>query len=81
MSPTIDNPPEPTTPTVTPHMVQLVLDTYAEHEGFVIQDGREFCAECDAPLTNGTPSLVSHARGKAAEALQDALDKAGDTRG
>lgn len=65
------------TPTVTPHMVQLVLDTYAEHEGFVIQDGREFCAECDAPLTNGTPSLVSHARGKAAEALQDALDKAG----
>ena len=66
-----------TTPTVTPHMVQLVLDTYAEHEGFVIQDGRVFCAECDAPLTNGTPSLVSHARGKAAEALQDALDKAG----
>ena len=60
-------------PTITPHMVQLVLDTYAEHEGFVIQDGREFCAECDAPLTNGTPALVSHARGKAAEALQGAL--------
>lgn len=71
--------PTATTPTVTPHMVQLVLDTYAEHEGFVIQDGREFCAECDAPLTNGTPSLVSHAREKAAEALQGAL-AAGETR-
>lgn len=69
--------PAPSSPTVTPHMVQLVLDTYAEHEDFVTRDGREFCAECDAPLTNGTPSLVSHAREKAAEALQDALDKAG----
>ena len=73
MSPTIDNPPEPTTPTVTPDMVLLVLDTYAEHEDFVTRDGREFCAECDAPLTTGPLVLVAHASQMAANVLQDAL--------
>lgn len=64
---------ETTTPTVTPDMVHLVLDTYAEHEDFVTRDGREFCAECDAPLTTGPLVLVAHASRMAAAVLQDAL--------
>lgn len=67
----------PATPTITPAMVLLALDTYAEHEDFVTRDGREFCAECDAPLTTGPLVLVAHASQMAATALQDALDKAG----
>jgi len=65
--------PEATSPTVTPDMVLLVLDTYAEHEDFVTRDGREFCAECDAPLTTGPLVLVAHASQMAANVLQDAL--------
>ena len=63
----------PTTPTVTPDMVLLALNTYAEHEDFVIRDGREFCAKCDAPLTTGPLVLVAHASRMAAAVLQDAL--------
>lgn len=62
-----------TTPTVTPDMVLLALNTYAEHEDFVTRDGREFCAKCDAPLTTGPLILVAHASRMAAAVLQDAL--------
>jgi hypothetical protein len=71
--------PEPYVPTVTDRMVQLVIDTYAEHVDFVTRDGCEFCAECDAPLTNGALTQTAHACTMAAAALQDALR--GETRG
>lgn len=71
--------PEPTSPTVTPDMVQLVLDTCAEHaELATFDDGT--CTECRGCLDGpkyGRYTIQAHAREKAAAALQDALDKAG----
>ena len=67
-------------PTVTPDMVQLVLDEYKEHANIGRLDNAWWCARCPDPIPQGlTPA--GHARSMAAAALQDALDKAGDTRG
>ena len=71
----------PTTPTVTPRMVQLVLDTYTDHMAVVPNDGAkplEWCGECETGLY-GPHTIQAHAREKAAEVLQDALR--GETRG
>ncbi|MDO4920069.1 hypothetical protein [Kocuria sp.] len=68
--------PEPPAPVVTPEMVQLVLDTYAEHEDVVTRDRIRYCAECDAPLV-GWLTPAAHARNMAAAVLEDALAKAG----
>ncbi|MDO4919919.1 DUF3310 domain-containing protein [Kocuria sp.] len=66
----------PAAPVVTPEMVQLVLDTYAEHEDIVTRERKRYCAECDAPLVHGlTPA--AHARNMAAATLEDAIAKAG----
>lgn len=64
--------------TITPDMVQLVLDTYAEHTERArdVFSGYTGCAVCGAG-SYGPHTIRAHARGKAAEALQDALDKAG----
>lgn len=65
--------------TVTPAMVQLVLDTYTAHTALVPNDGAEplgWCGECETAIY-GAPTIQVHAREKAAAALQDALDKAG----
>lgn len=71
----------PTAPTVTPDMVQLVLDTYAEHMSVTPNDGAEplgWCGECETGIY-GPHTIQAHAREKAAEALQGAL-AAGETR-
>ena len=68
--------PEPsTTPRVTPGIVQLVLDTYAEHEDYVIRGGTWFCSQCDAPVHPYELSPEAHARNMAAAVLEAALDK------
>ena len=70
----------PTTPTVTPDMVELVLNEYKEHANIGRLDNAWWCARCPDPIPQGlTPA--GHARSMAAAALQDALTKAGDTRG
>ena len=67
-------------PTVTPDMVELVLNEYKEHANIGRLDNAWWCARCADPIPRGlTPA--GHARSMAAAALQDALDKAGDTRG
>lgn len=73
--------PTATTPTVTPDMVQLVLDTYAKHMSVTPNDGAEplgWCGECETGIY-GPHTIQAHAREKAAEALQGAL-AAGETR-
>ena len=73
--------PEPTSPTVTPGMVQLVLDTYTDHMSVTPNDGVEplgWCGECETGIY-GPHTIQAHAREKAVEALQDALR--GETRG
>ena len=73
-------PATPTPPTVTPDMVELVLNEYKEHANIGRLDNAWWCARCPDPIPRGlTPA--GHARSMAAAALQDALDKAGDTRG
>ena len=71
--------PEPTTPTITPDMVQLALETYWNHVDLRRDAEGEYteCAEC------GTGSydfhtIMEHAREKAVEAVQDAMR--GETR-
>lgn len=67
------------TPTVTPHMVQLVVDTYSDHMSVSPSDRDEllgWCGECDTEI-RCPYTIQAHAREKAAEALQGALDKAG----
>ena len=67
-------------PTVTPDMVQLVLNEYEEHGDIGRLGNAWWCTRCPDPIPQGlTPA--GHARSMAAAALQDALDKAGDTRG
>ena len=70
-------------PTITPDMVQLAVDTYAEHADFArdkfgVYTGRSECAECGTG-PYGIRTIKEHAREKAVEALQDALR--GETRG
>lgn len=64
-----------TTPTVTPDMVELMLDAYADHNSLV-QVGnlgtRLMCRKCETSMSSYQAAL-RHAREKAAEALQDAL--------
>ena len=63
-------------PTITPDMVQLVLDEYEEHGDIGRLGNAWWCARCPDPIPQGlTPA--GHARSMAAAALQDALDKAG----
>lgn len=67
------------TPTVTPRMVQLVLDTYADHMSVTPNDGAAplgWCGECETGIYEPR-TIQAHAQEKAAAALQDALDKAG----
>ena len=69
---------QPATPTITPDMVELVLNEYKEHENIGRVGNAWWCARCPDPIPQGlTPA--GHARSMAAAALQDALDKAGDT--
>lgn len=68
----------PATPTVTPDMVELVLNEYEEHGDIGRLGNAWWCARCPDPIPQGlTPA--GHARSMAAAALQDALTKAGDT--
>ena len=73
---------EPTTPTVTESVVQLVIGTYMAHMVVVPNDvGAEplgMCAECEAGIY-GRHTIQAHAQGMAAAALQDAL-AAGEPR-
>lgn len=69
--------------TSAPAMVQLAVDTYAEHADFArdkfgVYTGRSECAECGTG-PYGIRTIKEHAREKAVEALQDALR--GETRG
>lgn len=65
----------PATPTVTPDMVELVLNEYEEHADIGRLGNAWWCARCPDPIPRGlTPA--GHARSMAAAALQDALDKA-----
>jgi len=60
-------------------MVQLVRDTYEDHMSVTPSDGSEplgWCGECEAHIDEPR-TIQAHAREKAAEALQGALDKAG----
>ena len=71
----------PATPTVTPAMVQLVVDTYTSHARLTyFDDGTQTeCRGClDGPKYD-RHTIQAHAREKAAEVLQDALR--GETRG
>ena len=73
--------PESTTPTVTPAMVQLVLDTYTDHMCVTPNDGVEpfgWCGECETGIY-GPHTIQAHAREMTANTLQDALR--GETRG
>ncbi|MBK4119702.1 hypothetical protein [Kocuria rhizophila] len=67
-------------PTVTPRMVQIVLDTYSEHSELGQDDAGDYaeCAQCGTG-SYGPHTIQAHAREKAAEALQAAL-AAGETR-
>lgn len=63
-------------PTITPDMVEIVLNEYKEHANIGRLDNAWWCARCPDPIPQGlTPA--GHARSMAAAALQDALDKAG----
>lgn len=65
----------PSTPTVTPRMVQLVIDTYTDHTTVIPGDGAEplgWCGECETGIY-GPHTIQAHAREKAVEALQEAL--------
>lgn len=63
-------------PTITPDMVELVLNEYEEHADIGRLGNAWWCARCPDPIPRGlTPA--GHARSMAAAALQDALDKAG----
>lgn len=69
------------TPTVTPHMVQLAVDTYEDHMCVFPNDGAAplgWCGECETGIYE-PHTIQAHAREKAAEALQAAL-AAGETR-
>lgn len=71
----------PATPTITPAMVQLVLDTYTDHMSVTPNDGVEplgWCGECETGIY-GPHTIQAHAREKAANVLQNALR--GETRG
>lgn len=70
--------PEPTAPTVTPDMVEIVLNEYEEHASIGRLGNAWWCARCPDPIPQGlTPA--GHARSMAAAALQDALR--GENRG
>ena len=64
-------------PTITPPMIQLVLDTYEEHICVVPADGDGpggtlgHCGECDTTI--GPHTSQTHALESAATALQSAL--------
>lgn len=61
--------------TVTPDMVEIVLNEYKEHANIGRLDNAWWCARCPDPIPQGlTPA--GHARSMTAAALQDALDKA-----
>lgn len=64
------------TPTVTPDMVELVLNEYKEHGDIGRLGSAWWCTRCADPIPRGiTPA--GHARSMAAAALQDVLGKAG----
>lgn len=64
---------EPTTPTITPDMVQLVLDTYTDHISTdTVTDVLGACESCGAGIY-GPHTIQAHAREMATNALQDAL--------
>ena len=72
-------PEPPTTPRVTPDMVQLVLDTYSDHTVAAPNDGAEplgWCGECETGIYE-PHTIQAHAREITAEVLRDALAKAG----
>lgn len=71
---------QPATPRITPDMVELVLDTYSEHTELArdVFSGYTGCAVCGTG-SYGPHTVRAHAREMAANVLQDALDKAGDT--
>lgn len=73
-------PATPTTPTVTPEMVQLALDMYWNHVDLRRDAEGEYteCAECGIG-SYGFHTIMEHACEKAATALQDALR--GETHG
>lgn len=72
--------PKKSTSTVTPDMVELVLNEYEEHAKIGRLDNAWWCTRCPNPIPRGiTPA--GHARSMAAAALQDALTKAGEFRG
>ena len=64
-------------PTITPRMIQLVLDTYEDHMLAAPADGDGpdgplgHCGECDAPI--GPHTIQTHALESAATALQSEL--------
>ena len=63
------------TPTVTPGMVQLAIDTYRDHMTMVPSDDNDalgICGECEAILLGANSSHL-HALEITAEVLQDAL--------
>ncbi|WP_406019291.1 hypothetical protein OH783_01665 [Kocuria rhizophila] len=65
--------------TSAPDMVELVLDTYTDHMSVTPNGGVEplgWCGKCETGIY-GPHTIQAHAREKAVEALQDALDKAG----
>lgn len=70
--------PAPAAPvTITPRMIQLVLDTYEEHMSVAPVDGDRpdgtlgHCGECDTPI--GPHTVQTHALEAAATALQSEL--------
>lgn len=75
---------EPTTPTITPSMVQLVLDVYEDHMLVAPADGDGpdgplgHCGECDAPI--GPHTIMTHALEAAAAALQAEIDGGRDAQ-
>lgn len=69
-------PAQPTTPTVTPDMLQLAVDTYTAHQRTLHQGKKTYCAACGKSL-KGAPPFGLHALSMAHAALQDVLDKAG----
>ncbi|MEX5308913.1 hypothetical protein [Kocuria sp. CPCC 205297] len=66
------------TPTITPRMIQIVLDTYEEHRLVAPADGDGpdgplgHCGECDAPI--GPHTSQTHAMEAAVAALQAEID-------
>lgn len=65
-------------PTVTPRMVQIVLDTITAHEEIVARDGIFYCEKCDAALVHGL-TLAAHALNAGAAVLENEL-AAGEQR-